>query len=275
MIKKLISASALLMLATTISAQQYITFDFGGGINNVSFDPGSNGTKKVGAGIATQIGYRYFFNDNWGAGIGVGFNTLSDKATLTFNHNEQNGTDPTILTEHKERNYLTEYNSVEEKVKASTIDIPIGAYYNYAINDKWSLNAGVNLVVSILAGKKFESKAGIVNVSAELPYYNVVMTDLPQHNLSTYSDFDGTPDFKSVSIGIGGECKAYYALNDKIDLSIGIGGVYRFSDIQNQKLEKLFNPDTHEYVGITQTSLCSGVKLISFTGTVGIRYHLF
>ncbi|MBR6177070.1 MAG: OmpA family protein [Bacteroidales bacterium] len=286
MIKHIISAALLMACALPLSAQDlqdeqtpkpkgtnYLTFDLGGGLHSVAFKA-DNADKKPGFGFGAQVGYRHFFNQNWGIGIGAGFNTFAAKATMNYNQDEHSGTDASILSEHKERNYHTAFTDVEEKITASALDIPIGVYYQRPINDKWSFGAGLNVIVSTIASKKFKNNSGNIGVVAEYPYYQQTVSDVPAHGLTNFSGFSGTPDFKSVSIGFGGEAKAYYAINDKLDLAIGISGAFRFSDLQNQKVEKLFDEDTRSYVGVTQSALCDGVKLANISATVGIRYRL-
>lgn len=289
MIKETIAAAFVAICATTLSAQtskndslpvnacrpgHYFTFDLGGGLHNIAFKTDGYGDKKPGMGLGAQIGYRYFFNENWGVGLGFGFNTFAAKTDLNYNQDEQNGTDSNLMSEHKEHNYLTAINHLKENVKVSALDIPIGAYFQHSLGAKWRIGAGANVVVSLIASKKFNSKDGDIKVEAQLPYYNVKLYDLPAHNLSTFSGFDGTPDFKSISIGFGGEVKAYYAINKRLDLAMGLTGAYRFSDIKNTNLPKLYDEDAKLYVGVTQSTVCDGVKLANFSATVGLRYRL-
>ena len=273
MIKNIISAVAFVALATTISAQNYITFDLGGGIHNIAFKA-DNGDKKVGFGFGTQVGFRHFFNENWGAGIGFGFNTFAAKTTLNYVQEEHDGTDPSILTPDKRRNYLTAFSDMEEKIKASALDIPIGVYYQRPINDKWSIGGGLNLIVSPVLSSKYENNSGEIKVEAFFPGYNQTVSEAPAHGLSTFSGFSGTPDLKKISIGFGGEVKAYYAINDRLDLSMGFSGAYRFSDLKNQSLAKLYDEDQRTYAGITQSSICNAVNLVNITASVGLRYRL-
>ena len=294
MIKKITNAALSIVCALTMSAQDaaaqtsnkdslpvnasraghYLTFDLGGGLHNIAFKTDGYGDKNPGFGFGVGAGYRYFFNPNWGVGIGVNFNTFAAKAKLNFNQEEQNGTDPALMGEHKERNYLTAFNDLEEKVSLSAIDIPIGAYYQHSLGAKWRIGAGAHLIVTTIAGSKYKNNKGDISVDAILPYYNAQLHDLPEHGLTKFSDFSGTPDFKKISIGFGAECKAYYAINKQLDLSMGISGAYRFSDIKNQNLPKLYNEDAREYVGITQSNICDGVKLANLSATIGIRYRL-
>ena len=226
-------------------------------------------------GFGAQVGYRYFFNPNWGVGIGVGYNTFAAQSTLNYDADKKTEEDEAILTEHKERTFYTAYRDVEEKVTLSTIDIPIGVYYKRQLNPKWVFGAGVSAIVSPIAAKKYKNNSGDVHVEAIYPYYgDAVVRDLPEHNLSTYSGFSGTPDFKSITFGIGGELRAYYAINKKIDLSMGVSSAYRFSDIKNANHERLYNEAAKSYVGVTQTEYCSKVNLVNVTASVGIRIKL-
>ena len=277
MFKKTITAALALMCAMSLSAQDtakhYLIFDLGGGLHNIAFSTDGYGTKKMGMGYGAQVGYRYFFNPNWGVGIGAGYNTFSALANLNYNADEQEGIDDKILTEHKERNFHTEYRDIEEKVTISAIDIPIGVYYKTQLNPKWVLGAGATAIVSPIAAKKYKNNSGDIRVVATYPYYDdkAIVQDVPTHHLSNYSGFDGTPDFKSISFGVGGEVRAYYAINKKIDISMGVSGAYRFSDIKNANYDRLYNEDAESYVGVTQTAYCSGVKLVNVTASVGIR----
>ncbi len=279
MFKKTITAALALMCAISVSAQDttkhYLIFDLGGGLHNISYTTDGYGSKKMGTGFGAQFGYRYFFNPNWGIGIGVGYNTFSAKSSLSYNSEEQEGIDPNILTEHKERNFHTAYRDVEEKVTLSAIDIPIGVYYKYQLNPKWVVGGGVSAIVSPIAAKKYKNMSGDVGVEASYYYTkDTYVKDVPQHHLSSYSGFSGTPDFKSITFGVGGEVRAYYAINKKIDLSMGVSGAYRFSDIKNANYDRLYNEEEESYVGVTQTAYCSAVKLVNITASVGIRIKL-
>lgn len=294
MIKFTLSAAITMLCAVNLSAQtpatetqhidtlpanacrtgHYLTFDVGGGLHNIAFKTDGFGDKKMGAGFGIGAGYRYFFNQNWGAGIGFTFNTFAAKVNLNYNQDEHDGTDPKLMGEHKERNYHTAVNNVEEKITLSAIDIPIGAYYQHSLGAKWRIGAGANIIVTTIAGSKYKNNSGDIRVVSELPYYNAELHDLPTHNLGNFSNFDGTPDFKKISIGFGAECKAYYAINKRLDLSMGISGAYRFSDIKNTNMPKLYDEDMRKYAGVTQTNICEGVKLANLTASVGIRYRL-
>lgn len=294
MIKKITNAALSIVCALTMSTQDaaaqtsnkdslpvnasraghYLTFDLGGGLHNIAFKTDGYGDKNPGFGFGVGAGYRYFFNPNWGVGIGFNFNTFAAKAKLNFNQEEQNDTDPTLMGEHKERNYLTAFNDLEEKVSLSAIDIPIGAYYQHSLGAKWRIGAGAHLIVTTIAGSKYSNNKGDISVEAILPYYNAQLHDLPEHGLTKFSDFSGTPDFKKISIGFGAECKAYYAINKQLDLSMGISGAYRFTDLKNQSLAKLYDEDQRTYAGITQSSICNAVNLVNITASVGLRYRL-
>lgn len=274
--------STVLLIATSVgawaqdstNAKHYLTVDLGGGLHNVAFSTDGYGSKDMGMGFGGAIGYRCYFNPNWGAGIGFAFNTFSAKATLNYNQDEQEGIDHSILGEHKERNYHTAFTNVGEKVKISAIDIPVGVFYQHPLNQKWTIGAGLNLIVSSIASSKYENNSGDVRVVSVLPYYEAELYELPEHGLSTYSGFSGTPDLKKISIGFGAECRAYYAINKRLELSMGISVAYRFSDLKNQNFEKLYDEDNRKYVGVTQTSYCGAVKLVNISASVGIRYRL-
>ena len=274
--------STVLLIATSVgawaqdstNAKHYLTVDLGGGLHNVAFSTDGYGSKDMGMGFGGAIGYRCYFNPNWGAGIGFAFNTFSAKATLNYNQDEHDGTDPTILTDDKRRNYHTAFSNVEEKINATALDIPIGVYYQTPLNDKWKIGGGLNLIVSPVLSSKYDNNSGEITVEATYPGYNQTVSNVPAHGLSTFSGFSGTPDLKKLAIGFGGEVKAYYAINDRLDLSMGINGAYRFSDLKNQNLAKLYDEDKREYAGITQTSLCNAVNLVNISATVGLRYRL-
>ena len=273
MIKKIIPIVAFALTATTMQAQNYLTFDLGGGMHNIAFSA-DNGDKKIGFGFGSQIGFRHFFNENWGAGIGLGFNSFSSKITLNYNQDEQSGFDPNILPNGGLRNYHTAFKDVEEKTTVYALDIPLGVYYNRPLNEKWSVGGGLNLIVTTVASGKFKNTSGYTDVEAEFPDYGQLVSDVPAHGLTSFSGFTGSTDLKKITFGVGGEVKAYYAIGERIDLSMGLSGAYRFADLKNQNYEKLYDEDARTYVGVTQTDFCKGVNLINVSATVGIRFRL-
>ena len=252
----------------------YVLLNLGGGLHNTAFSVSDNGTKKAGFGFGVSAGYRYFFKENWGVGVGLGFNTFSGTAKLNYLQSERNGSDAAILAEHKERNFQTTFHEVEEKVSVSALDIPVGLYFQQSLGKRWRLGVGANLMVSAVMGSKSKINSGTIKVDAEYPYYNLSMSDVPSHKLTTYDNFGCTPDLKKISLGAGGEIGAYYAVNKKLDIFMGVNAAYRFSDIKNKNLDKLFDEEQAKYAGVTQTAYCSSVNLVNVSATIGIRYRI-
>ena len=251
----------------------YLFFDFGGGIHNVAFDVDNFGDKKIGLGFMGRAGYRYFLSPNWGFGIGANYKTFGAKTVLDFVYSSEQQTDNAALVDHKERNYKTVFNSLKEKEKHSVLEIPVGIYFQHSLGNKWKIGAGINVFYNSLLTQKYETVSGDIRNTAEYPWYNLEVYDLPEYGYSNYSDFSGDNKLDKSAFGFGGELTFYYPLSQRVDLNLGFYGSYANQGRGGNS--PIYNEDELLYSGIMQSDIMDGKsKNVSGGIMVGLRFHL-
>ena len=257
----------------------FVFFDLGGGINNVSYQlEDTCGTKSSGVGISARFGFRHFFTPNWGIGVGLNYNTFQGVSTLDF-AKELGSTWDTIteIADKVEREFKTTFN-LKERTTVSAIDIPIGLYYQHELGSRFRFGAGVNFSITQILTKKYKTASGSAATESYYPAYNLTIKDLEEYGIYTYSNLKGTSDLKTTIMGVGGEVSLHYALTSKLDLTFNLSGTYRLGDIKNRNDEKLWNDlDTgytsSAYAGLTQTQLSKNVNLLNVGASIGLRYR--
>lgn len=261
----------------------FVFFDFGGGLNNVSFKVEDTCAKKSpGFGISARFGYRYFFSPNWGIGVGLNYSTYQGITTINFVNKTANelDTSATFINQNGlPRDYSSAFKDLKERITVSAIEIPVGLYYQHALGSRFRLGAGVNVSMTQILTKKFKSVSGALANTATYSDYNLKIDSLAAYGLTTYTTLKGTPALKTTIIGLGGELSLHYALTSKLDITLNLSGTYRLGNIKKRDDGKLWNSlDTGytstAYVGITQTQLAKNVNLVNVGATIGLRYRL-
>lgn len=263
----------------------FVFFDFGGGLNNVSFKVEDTCAKKSpGFGITARFGYRYFFAPNWGIGVGLNYSTYQGITTINFVNEAKNEIDTAAkyVPGHEDGlgyDYTSSFNDLKERITVSAIEIPIGLYYQQALGSKFRLGAGVHISLTQILTKKFKSVSGALTNSAVYTTVNLPVSNLPDYGFTSFSNLKGTPALKTTTIGLGGELSLHYALTSKLDITFNLSGSYRLGDIKKRNDSKLWNNlDTgytsSAYAGITQTQLSKNVNLVNVGASVGLRYRL-
>ena len=257
----------------TCEKGHYLFFDLGGGLHNIAYSVGNFGDKSAGLGFMARGGYRYFFTPNWGFGIGANYHTFGTKATLNFDYDVESQPDPDALVVHNERNYKTSFNSLKEKDRHNILEIPVGIYFQHSLGNKWKIGAGLNVFYNHILSQKYETVSGDIRNTAEYPWYNLEVYDLPEHGYYNYSDFSGDNKLDKSSFGFGGELTFYYPLTRKIDLNLGLYGSYAGQGRGGNN--PIYDEETLTYPGVMQSDVMdSKAKNISCGLMVGLRFHL-
>ena len=86
-----------------------------------------------------DVGYHYFFTNSWAIASGLGFSTYSAKTQ--YNSSKTDELNPTYETTPSydsinglDYEFRTYFNGFEEKQNLVMLEIPIMAYYEYAIS---------------------------------------------------------------------------------------------------------------------------------------------
>lgn len=258
----------------------FVFFDIGGGMNNVAFSVEDTiGKKNPGFGLTARFGYRYFFSPNWGIGAGLNYNTYQGITKINYKQFiEQSYDTVAVVPREMSLNEVTTIFDIKERITVSAIDIPIGLYYQRPLGSKFRFGAGVNVSFTQILTKKYKTTSEGATTQKTFIKYNLPLDYLDEYGIGTFSNFKGTPSFKTSLIGVGGEVSIHYALTSKLDLTFNLSGTYRFGNIKNRDDAKLWNEQdtayhSSAYAGITQTQLAKEVNLVNVGATIGLRYR--
>ena len=264
-------------ISTAVYAQKghYFSANIGGGIHDIRYTLGDYGDKTAGIGFRGGLGWQWMFSEHFGVGLGADFNTLKTTGKLAFAESTPNLTD-----NENGLNFTSNvtYNNLKEVDNMQVADIPLCLYYQAMLSERLRLLVGVNGFYSAVLSQKYKTKGGDIAVGKYFPDYNLDYSGLDdrEHGVYSVSDFSGDMKLKKSLFGTGAQVQLCYALGEtrRVELVFGIYGAYRFADQKDNASGKVFNFETAEYKGITQSDLASKVASANFGGAVGLRIRI-
>jgi len=260
----------LLLGMGAIQAQdkaQYLNINFGSGVHNLKYDV-LNGTQDGNTGYAFNLGYNYFFNENWGVGTGIGIETFQSKATLNYQTKMQS-----IDTDEESYEFRTQYTDWTEKQNVLMLDIPLGIVYQIKLNENSKLQVNFGPKVSFNLKAKYEITNGSIETTGFYPQYNVVLSGMPQHNFKTITEFP-KEDIKlnpaiSAFVDLGG----LYSLNTNTELYFGGYLNYGLNNLIDAKNNLLYQ-ENGVYNGIFGSDQTEKVIPVSFGIKIGLAFNI-
>ncbi|MBO7597234.1 MAG: OmpA family protein [Bacteroidales bacterium] len=271
----------LFFIITTIStvayAQKghYFSANLGGGRHDIQYTLGNNGDKTAGLGFRGGLGWQWMFSEHFGVGLGADFNTLTISGKLAFAESTPNLTD-----NENGLNFTSNvsYNNLKEVDNMHVADIPLSLYYQAMLSERLRLLVGLNGFYTAVLSQKYKTKGGDIAVGKYFPDYNLDYSGLDdrEHGVYSVSDFSGDMKLKKTLFGTGAQVQLCYALGEtrRVELVFGIYGAYRFADQKDNASGKVFNFETAEYKGITQSDLAGKVSSANLGGAVGLRVRI-
>ena len=271
----------LFFIITTIStvayAQKghYFSANLGGGRHDIQYTLGNNGDKTAGLGFRGGLGWQWMFSEHFGVGLGADFNTLTTSGKLAFAESTPNLTD-----NENGLNFTSNvsYNNLKEVDNMHVADIPLSLYYQTMLSERLRLLVGVNGFYTAVLSQKYKTKGGDISVGKYFPDYNLDYSGLDdkEHGVYSVSDFSGDMNLKKSLFGTGAQIQLCYALGEsrRVELVFGIYGAYRFADQKDNASGKVFNFETAEYKGVTQSDLAGKVSSVNLGGAVGLRVRI-
>lgn len=257
-----------------------VHFDFGAGLNNISYEMDKYGNKNPGGGFFSRLGYRYYFSKNFGLGAGLSFFTLRSNSELDFEETQMGVKDDEIMLENKTRDYTTDYSGLKEKQKEKFMSLPVGFFLRFPIKKNWKINAGISAAYNFSFLQKFETKNSF-NTSAD--YTSVEdgilvnlngVENLPKHGLSEFKDFKGDADLKKHLFSLGAEFGLGYCLTKNLDLNFGFYFNKVLTNQNNADEVFLYDYSKSVYNGVTQTKISQEIRPLTIGAMVGLSYRL-
>ncbi|MBO7440558.1 MAG: OmpA family protein, partial [Bacteroidales bacterium] len=271
----------LFFIITTISTVAYaqkghfFNVNIGGGRHDIQYTLGNNGDKTAGFGFRGGLGWQWMFSEHFGVGLGADFNTLTTSGKLAFAEST-----PNLIDNENGLNFTSNvtYNNLKEVDNMHVADIPLSLYYQAMLSERLRLLVGVNGFYTAVLSQKYKTKGGDIAVGKYFPDYNLDYSGLDdrEHGVYSVSDFSGDMKLKKSLFGTGAQVQLCYALGEtrRVELVFGIYGAYRFADQKDNASGKVFNFETAEYKGITQSDLAGKVSSVNLGGAVGLRVRI-
>jgi hypothetical protein len=246
--------------------EQYLNINFGTGIHNLQYDV-QNGVQESKEGFTFNLGYNYFFNENWGVGTGIGIETFESRAILNFQTMK-----PSVDTDDESFEFRTQYTDWTEKQNVLLLGIPLGIIYQIQLNENSKLQFNFGPKVSFNVGAKYEITKGSIETTGYYPQYNVVLFDLPQHNFKTITEFPKEDIKLNPSISAFADLGGFYRLNLNTELYFGGYLNYGFNNLIDSKNNLLYQEDGI-YNGVFASDQTEKVIPVSYGIKLGLSFQ--
>lgn len=267
--KQIIIGLSLLTLgmAQAQEAGQYLHFNVGGGLHNLSYQL-QDGTQKGKPGFTVNAAYSYFFTPHWGVQSGLGLQSFSALSTLNLLTKAND-----IDTQNDAYELRTNYTNWKEKQQTLFLDIPLSVQYRHSFNEKYGLLASAGAKIAMPLSTGYKTTGGSITTTGYYDQWNIELSDLPQHYFTTTTDcYKGNYSLKTSYMALA-DVGALYKLSEKTDLYVG-GYV-------NYGLNNVLKPDTKliyqkegVYNGILASNQTDKVTPISFGLKVGLYWRI-
>ncbi len=227
----------------------------------------TNGNSDGEMGLGFELGYTYHITNRWGVGTGLRYqpfkagyknqNFNSTSATLT----EPNGHDYTInqIINNKEEQHV------------NYLMIPVLASYRLPINERLAMRVAVGAAYGIATAEEVEFVEGTINRTAYFPKNDLVVDNLPEQTLGTFSNFinkTSEKQFGNTLMGLA-EVGVEYSLNGKWLLTASFNGAIG-GDVKNESAA-IVQPNI--YQSVTATDYVGTVKPVSMGLSLGVVYR--
>ena len=220
-----------------------VNIHFGGAFTNDIYHriPGiKNGTWK---GIyihpnahLLELGYTYFFNQNWGLGLGVGVNKFSACANLNIRGVVQDSQDPEDYNQGSLHNtnadliYVT-HNLMEREV-VWAIEVPLTAQFEKKFDGRNGIYAQLGVKGYFPIMNRSRLSDGTITYMGWDEYYNILYQDMENHGFYTAEVDGGSHSTKlRCSIDLQADFGGIFTINNKVDAYVGLFASYGFLNI--------------------------------------------
>lgn len=267
--KKLLISFVWLIGIITIQAQEkghYYYINGGTGFHNLLYNL-ENGTQEGKAGYTFNVGYNYFFSNNWGIGTGIGIRNFTSTSTLNYIASH-----PSVDTDGESYEFRTYYKGWKEQQKLTSLDIPLGISYQAKIYGRWKMTASAGGKISFPVTDKYHTEGGEIETRGYYSKYNVELYGMKQHGFSTYTSFPNgnmnTKAFYSAFIDFGG----LYVLTKNLDLYIGFYFDYGINNAIDAKNNELYQQNG-TYNGLFSSNQLNKVSPVSYGIKLGLNWY--
>lgn len=234
--------------------------------NRLSYKSADNSSEGA-LGLGFQFGYTYHLTNGWGLGLGLRYQPFS----ATYNNRDYQ-TSSGLLTENNGHNYVINQSlDNTEKQRVNYMIIPVLGSYRFPINGKLSVRVAAGAAYALVFGEKVQFNSGTIVRSAYFPDNDIIIDDLPEQSLGTFTDYihkTSGNQFKNSIMGIG-EIGIEYALDHQWLVTASINGV------SGSDIKKKDGPIVQQngYSGVAASNYIGAVKPVSVGLSIGVIYR--
>jgi len=264
--------------ATAQSQNTFFEFNAGYNIHDVNTKI-KKGDKNLGSGLIISGGFGHYFTEHIGITLGVKYSTAKTTTKLDYNDHIDQATDKQTLLDTPIKNLDIQYANLKENTEESIIFVPVGISYRQKLGSKLLLDARINIESGFVVQQYFKTKSGSINVSnSYINTYNGVdvevenVSQLNQYGAGNAGTFSGETKMKKNIFAAGASVGIVFPITQRLALTANIHGTYSLSDQKKKDFPHIF--DGENYVGITQSALCTKIHPYTIGCTLGVKYFI-
>ncbi|MGM9747001.1 MAG: OmpA family protein [Paludibacteraceae bacterium] len=234
-----------------------------------------------------QAQYAYYFNENWGITVGVGFAGYGSYGVLN-NTNVWEGQGDTDGEQYT--HYAVTHDWREQQI-THIVELPVGVQCQYPITkDNLRLYAGVGVRVGMPVYNKWALKSGSLEHQGYYPQWEMTIVNQPDRDFYTeeigiaFSKERHNLNLTQVALTASAEVGVMYPLNERLDLMAGLYFQMNCLDLNNESQQAIGwkQPSADDYRrhdfmnmynGELASDFVSGVRPWGVGVKVGISWH--
>ena len=181
-----------------------------------------------------QLQYAYFFHENWGIGVGVGFSHYTSYGTLNHTERYPGKTD----TDGERYTHLAVTHDWKERQAAYLVDVPVEMLFHYPLNPDLGLYAGLGVKAGFVVASDWRLKSGSLEHKGEYGDWGLTLADMPDHGFCTeHIGVDYTTDKQALDlqlpvIGVMADFGVTVKLTDQLNLMTGLFFNYTCNNVR-------------------------------------------
>ena len=226
----------------------HILFGVGGGYADLGYRMQEDG-KAVGSehgsfGGIVQLQYGYFFTENWGLGVGLGFSHYTSYGTLNVTKRFEGQTD----SDGERYTHIATAENWKERQAAYLLDVPIEVLCHYPLNPTTGIYAGLGVKAGLIFAADRCFKDGAVVHSGEYNKWGLTLTEVDSHDFyrepaaafkGDDSELKYKQDLQLPAIGVMADFGFTFKLTEQINLLLGVYGNYTCNNVRSNTTTEL------------------------------------
>lgn len=224
-----------------------------------------NGSVSPGMGYQFSLNGKYFFSQNMGAGIGIGYAAYSSNAEL----NSYSANIASVDDESENFEYRVAADGVKEKQALSALEIPVFLAYKKDLSEKLGMFGNAGLKISLPLSATYECSEGTIDTRGYYSAYNVELYDMPNHGFEKVENINYTGDLTTqLSYSLFANAGVTIPVG-KMGINIGVYGSYGLNSVLKPEATQLVvYPGEYQSV----TSISNKISLLNGGINIGFCF---